>query len=149
MSDHGRAVVLNWDGVLCPCKKNRVIAQADNMGYNHRRGEAHATTTAAPLSAVSFALGTAEAASRTPAATPAAPVRNKESTTERRSTLRIGVFFDGTGNNASNTALFAQCKASTGSALSQSEEEQHAIAVNCKPYMLKPHSSYEGGYSNV
>ncbi|GLQ49831.1 PAAR domain-containing protein [Dyella flava] len=149
MTDHGRAVVLNWDWVLCPCKKNRVLAQAENMGYHHQHSEARATATAASLSTAAFALDTAETAPRAPAATPAAPVRNRESPTERRCTLRIGVFFDGTRNNAGNTELFTHCQASTGSALGQSPLEQAAIAEHCKRYMADAESSYGGGYTNV
>ncbi|MBP5090765.1 DUF2235 domain-containing protein, partial [Pseudomonas chlororaphis] len=56
--------------------------------------------------------------------------------------LRIGVFFDGTGNNASNSAMGQICGA------------QHAIEAkdldgSCKPYMRDPESSYGNDVSNV
>lgn len=56
--------------------------------------------------------------------------------------LRIGVFFDGTGNNANNTAAGLLCGA------------QHPIApqdipASCKPYMGDPDSSYGAGATNV
>ena len=56
--------------------------------------------------------------------------------------LRIGVFFDGTGNNANNTTAGLLCGA------------QHPIApedidVSCKPYMRDPDSSYGAGPTNV
>ncbi|RON43682.1 T6SS phospholipase effector Tle1-like catalytic domain-containing protein [Pseudomonas frederiksbergensis] len=56
--------------------------------------------------------------------------------------LRIGVFFDGTGNNANNTAAGLLCGA------------QHPIAVedidaSCSPYMSDPDSSYGAGPTNV
>ncbi|MGE8143958.1 T6SS phospholipase effector Tle1-like catalytic domain-containing protein [Pseudomonas frederiksbergensis] len=56
--------------------------------------------------------------------------------------LRIGVFFDGTGNNANNTAAGLLCGA------------QHPIAVedidaSCKPFMADPDSSYGNDTSNV
>jgi len=56
--------------------------------------------------------------------------------------LRIGVFFDGTGNNASNSAMGQVCGA------------QHAIEArdldgSCKPYMSDPESSYGNDVSNV
>jgi Uncharacterized alpha/beta hydrolase domain (DUF2235) len=63
--------------------------------------------------------------------------------------VRIGLFFDGTGNNASNTALGETCRASTGDELGQSGTYQAAIAAHCKPYMLEPSSSYDSGISNV
>ena len=59
-----------------------------------------------------------------------------------RVALRIGVFFDGTGNNASNTATGLLCGA------------QHPIApadldASCKPYMADPDSSYGNDVTNV
>lgn len=56
--------------------------------------------------------------------------------------LRIGVFFDGTGNNANNAAAGLLCGA------------HHPIAPNdidasCKPYMSDPDSSYGNDVSNV
>lgn len=62
--------------------------------------------------------------------------------TRARISLRIGVFFDGTGNNAANTALGIACGA------------HHAIkpedlAASCKPYMSDPDSSYGNDVSNV
>ncbi|MFJ2485519.1 phospholipase effector Tle1 domain-containing protein [Pseudomonas sp. NPDC087639] len=56
--------------------------------------------------------------------------------------LRIGVFFDGTGNNANNTAAGLLCGA------------QHPIApedipASCEPYMGDTDSSYGAGLTNV
>ncbi|WDH55799.1 DUF2235 domain-containing protein [Pseudomonas chlororaphis] len=56
--------------------------------------------------------------------------------------LRIGVFFDGTGNNAGNSAMGELCGA------------QHPIGArdldgSCKPYMSDPQSSYGNGVSNI
>ncbi|MFG6207487.1 phospholipase effector Tle1 domain-containing protein [Pseudomonas retamae] len=56
--------------------------------------------------------------------------------------LRIGVFFDGTGNNANNTAAGLLCGA------------HHPIApgdipASCQPYMKDPDSSYGAGPTNV
>ncbi len=56
--------------------------------------------------------------------------------------LRIGVFFDGTGNNANNTAAGLLCGA------------QHPIApqdipASCQPYMRDPDSSYGAGATNI
>ncbi|HBX55507.1 phospholipase effector Tle1 domain-containing protein [Pseudomonas sp. UBA2684] len=59
-----------------------------------------------------------------------------------RVSLRIGVFFDGTGNNAGNTAAGLLCGA------------QHAVKpedldASCKPYMSDPDSSYGNDVTNV
>lgn len=79
---------------------------------------------------------------------PADPVDQAEQTPVAV-TLRIGVFFDGTNNNAANTTLGEQCRASTGDALGQDAEEQAAIAAHCKPYMTRDGSSYDNGVTNV
>ncbi|WP_411836298.1 phospholipase effector Tle1 domain-containing protein [Pseudomonas chlororaphis subsp. aurantiaca] len=57
-------------------------------------------------------------------------------------TLRIGVFFDGTGNNASNSAMGQICGA-------QNPIEARDIDGSCKPYMRDPESSYGNDVSNV
>lgn len=56
--------------------------------------------------------------------------------------LRVGVFFDGTGNNANNSAAGLLCGA------------QHPIApedvgASCKPFMSDPDSSYGNDVSNI
>ncbi|CAI8795964.1 phospholipase effector Tle1 domain-containing protein [Pseudomonas chlororaphis] len=56
--------------------------------------------------------------------------------------LRIGVFFDGTGNNASNSAMGRLCGA-------QYAIEARDIDGSCKPYMSDPESSYGNDVSNV
>ncbi|AJO78900.1 phospholipase effector Tle1 domain-containing protein [Pseudomonas sp. MRSN 12121] len=56
--------------------------------------------------------------------------------------LRIGVFFDGTGNNASNSAMGQLCGA-------QHPIEPQDLDGSCKPYMRDPESSYGNGVSNV
>ncbi|PMY31596.1 hypothetical protein C1Y35_29640 [Pseudomonas sp. GW456-L14] len=56
--------------------------------------------------------------------------------------LRIGVFFDGTGNNASNSAMGQVCGA-------QHAIEARDIDGSCKPYMRDPESSYGNDVSNV
>lgn len=49
--------------------------------------------------------------------------------------LRIGVFFDGTGNNATNTALGIACGA-------HHPVRKEDLDSACKPYMADPDSSY-------
>lgn len=57
-------------------------------------------------------------------------------------TLRIGVFFDGTLNNANNGALGLLC----GASHPIKPEDLDAV---CKPYMSDPDSSYANDESNV
>ncbi|WP_313085747.1 PAAR domain-containing protein [Pseudomonas sp.] len=61
-------------------------------------------------------------------------------------TLRIGVFFDGTGNNAGNSAIGARCR---GSAFGLGEWEAHSIAQRCERHHLDPDSSYGNAVSNI
>lgn len=61
-------------------------------------------------------------------------------------TLRIGVFFDGTGNNAGNSAIGAQCRAS---ALGFGEQEALSVAQRCSIHQLDPASSYANDISNI
>lgn len=56
--------------------------------------------------------------------------------------LIIGVFFDGTGNNASNTAAGILCGA-------HHAIEPEDLDVSCKPYMSDPDSSYGNDFTNV
>ena len=56
--------------------------------------------------------------------------------------LRIGVFFDGTGNNASNTAAGLLCGA-------QHPVKPADLDASCKPYMSDPDSSYGNDVTNV
>ena len=56
--------------------------------------------------------------------------------------LRIGVFFDGTGNNATNTALGLACGA-------QHPVQPEDLDASCKPYMADPDSSYGNDVTNV
>lgn len=61
-------------------------------------------------------------------------------------TLRIGVFFDGTGNNAGNSAIGAQCRASD---IGLGEVEAQAVAQRCEVHHLDPDSSYGNDVSNI
>ncbi|MCQ4257253.1 T6SS phospholipase effector Tle1-like catalytic domain-containing protein [Stutzerimonas stutzeri] len=56
--------------------------------------------------------------------------------------LRIGVFFDGTGNNAANTALGIACGA-------HHPIKPEDLDTSCKPYMADPSSSYGNDATNV
>src|SRR5690606_37988047 len=56
--------------------------------------------------------------------------------------MRIGVFFDGTGNNAGNAAMGVLC----GAPYPVGSED---LDASCKPYMSDPDSSYGNDVSNV
>ena len=57
-------------------------------------------------------------------------------------TVRIGMFFDGTGNNASNTALGQLCGA-------HHPVNPQDLDASCKPYMANPDSSYGNEITNI
>ncbi|APC14785.1 hypothetical protein BLL42_03230 [Pseudomonas frederiksbergensis] len=57
-------------------------------------------------------------------------------------TLRIGVFFDGTGNNPFNVEMGQRC----GAHYPVSPEDMDS---NCKPYMKDPNSSYGSEVTNI
>ncbi|HJE28247.1 MAG TPA: PAAR domain-containing protein, partial [Pseudomonas nitrititolerans] len=61
-------------------------------------------------------------------------------------TLRIGVFFDGTGNNAGNSAIGAQCRASD---IGLGDVEAQAVVQRCEAHHLDPDSSYGNDVSNI
>ncbi len=95
----------------------------------------------------------------------AAPVEQPETLEEEEEeeeitegiTLRIGLFFDGTGNNQSNAAATAQCRQSDLDSFSR--EELESIAATCKQYGFgefdgsafnsAPGNSYGNAPSNV
>ena len=67
---------------------------------------------------------------------------SREEATHVKITLRIGVFFDGTGNNPFNVEMGRKCGA------------HHPVSAegmdgSCKPYMQDPDSSYGGEVTNV
>lgn len=64
-------------------------------------------------------------------------------------TLRIGVFFDGTNNNAANTSMGMACRASSSHAVGDDDVDREAIAAQCKRYMRNDDSSYQNGYTNI
>jgi type VI secretion system secreted protein VgrG len=65
-------------------------------------------------------------------------------------TLRLGLFFDGTGNNLNNAAVAARCQCEGTASLSAAERE--ALFRQCASYewqALPPGSSYANAPSNV
>lgn len=70
----------------------------------------------------------------------------EELTTDQRITLRIGVFFDGTGNNAGNSTIGTQCRAA---ALGIDEQQAQGLIQRCETHHLDPDSSYANDVSNI
>jgi uncharacterized Zn-binding protein involved in type VI secretion len=61
-------------------------------------------------------------------------------------TLRVGFFFDGTGDNAANVARGAQCRASQ---LGYDAEDERALLEYCPPHQMDPLSSYGRQRTNI
>lgn len=119
----GRSVVLHRHRLGCGC---RMLSTCNDM-WGH-----------APVPSTRYT----DARSYAPAApAPSTPVERFAETarpSDAGLTLRIGLFFDGTNNNASNTALGDACR----------EDEAEALQA-CRPYMLERGSSYQNGVTNV
>ncbi|WP_145250638.1 phospholipase effector Tle1 domain-containing protein [Pseudomonas oryzihabitans] len=65
---------------------------------------------------------------------------------EQRITLRIGVFFDGTGNNLFNAATGATCRAGEQGF---NADQAESIARRCQAFMGNPDSSYANADTNI
>ncbi|MDH4765551.1 putative Zn-binding protein involved in type VI secretion [Pseudomonas oryzihabitans] len=65
---------------------------------------------------------------------------------EQRITLRIGVFFDGTGNNLFNAATGAACRAEEQGFR---QDQARSIARHCEKFMLSSDGSYAGAETNI
>lgn len=65
---------------------------------------------------------------------------------EQRITLRIGVFFDGTGNNLFNAATGATCRAEEQGFR---RDQVESIVRHCERFMLSADGSYAGAETNI
>lgn len=65
---------------------------------------------------------------------------------EQRITLRIGVFFDGTGNNLFNATIGAACRAEEQGF---NADQAESIARHCQAFMRDPDSSYANADTNI
>nr|WP_298117267.1 DUF2235 domain-containing protein [uncultured Pseudomonas sp.] len=61
-------------------------------------------------------------------------------------TLRVGFFFDGTGDNDANVARGAQCRANQ---LGYDAADERALLEYCPPHQMDPMSSYGRERSNI
>jgi uncharacterized Zn-binding protein involved in type VI secretion len=142
IESHGRLVAGTLDSFSsCPCKA-RLVASLFDSSYGEEDAPAPKTSRVAaqPAPQPAHFLPTTQ----TPASTqPPSGLMAKQPMPNKISiALRIGVFFDGTNNNAENTALGLACGA------------HHAIRpedldASCKPYMSDPDSSYGNDLTNV
>lgn len=66
--------------------------------------------------------------------------------TQQGITLRVGFFFDGTGDNDANVARGAQCRANQ---LGYDAADEHALLDYCPPHQMDPMSSYARERTNI
>ncbi|MDR6676630.1 PAAR domain-containing protein [Pseudomonas oryzihabitans] len=74
------------------------------------------------------------------------PTHESERSVQQRITLRIGVFFDGTGNNLFNADTGAACRAEEQGFR---EDQARSIARHCDKFMLNTDSSYANAETNI
>jgi uncharacterized Zn-binding protein involved in type VI secretion len=69
-----------------------------------------------------------------------------EEQTQQGITLRVGFFFDGTGDNDANVARGAQCRANQ---LGYDAADERALLDYCPPHQMDPMSSYARERTNI
>jgi uncharacterized Zn-binding protein involved in type VI secretion len=69
-----------------------------------------------------------------------------EETVQQGITLRVGFFFDGTGDNDANVARGAQCRANQ---LGYDAADERALLEYCPPHQMDPMSSYGRERTNI
>jgi uncharacterized Zn-binding protein involved in type VI secretion len=139
----GRLVAGTLDSFSsCPCSARLIPSILDTTYESSDDAEAQTSRAVAqpPTYSPAYYSTTARAPASPPP--PSGWVEKKPTPNKISIALRIGVFFDGTGNNADNTALGLACGA------------HHAIKpedleASCKPYMSDPGSSYGNDVTNV
>lgn len=150
MKWHGIPTVL--DGALvrcgCPQGKNRVIAPIETYSRSSRGVEP-----AQPMAPVEGAREPAPAAARPVMQTPVENLEEEEEEEELEAgfTLRLGLFFDGTGNNVANSEAAAGCYAVN---LGMQPEIAEDIRQHCARFGYDgkggvPDSSYGNEVTNV
>jgi len=148
---HGRQAALDGDLCICKCTPSpRISSSQTAMGHNiSPETMAQARESFKLLETATVAARLASSAPPPAQAPQPSPAKLPVAQQTTGVCLRIGVFFDGTNNNASNTALGEQCRASRGSMLGQSDTDQQATATFCKPFVLAADGSYDNGITNV
>lgn len=147
---HGIATVLDGATVRCGCPqgKNRLIAPVETYARSGLGGES-----SQPMAPVPRPHDSAPAAAR-PATQPS--VENLEEEEEEEElqagiTLRLGLFFDGTGNNLANSEAAAGCYAvNLGMQPEMAEDiRQHCARFGYDGNGAVPDNSYGNDVTNV
>lgn len=131
----------------CPCQ-SRLIPLKYDASYESDNG---ATSTVVSRRSPTSAAASLASAVPKPSPKPAAQSLLEEEEEEEELendgvVLRLGLFFDGTGDNAQNVQLGAQCQAGE---LGYSADEQRAMLERCQDFQRDPLSSYGRQQTNI
>ena len=146
--------VATGDRVLCGCPDHVVYGSATQyttVASNSMPASAQSRSVNAPApSPAGSAMPPAAAPLKTaprPATNGLAEEEEEEEELEDTGiTLRLGLFFDGTADNAQNVQLGAQCQAGE---LGYSAEDQQAMLMRCRDFQRDPRSSYGRQPTNI
>lgn len=146
----GRATVLDGATVHCGCPAgtNRVIAPVEHLARADRSEESNAPPQPSPIARFSAPTPVQPASQSL-----ATDLEEEEEEEELPSgiTLRLGLFFDGTGNNLANSEAAAGCYAVNLDMQPQVAEDirQHCAAFGYDGKGGLPDNSYGNGVTNV
>lgn len=151
IGSHGNVVIGGSGTVLIGTTHNAAAFSAP-VALAIGSGAAHASGTSAPNSLAPLT----DTLARTWQEEPGDPAplgleeedeeEELEEQTQQGITLRVGFFFDGTGDNASNVALGAQCRANQ---LGYDAADEQALLDYCPPHQMDPMSSYARERTNI
>ncbi|WP_342244975.1 PAAR domain-containing protein [Pseudomonas sp. OTU5201] len=154
ISSHGAPVAGTLDSLSgCPCRA-KLLPSLFSATYQSDRGEAKAKARPAPAPAVATAPLAATPSSAAPKPTVNNLLEEEEEEEELEETgivLRLGLFFDGTGNNQANSEAAAGCWASDVGLTSEAAEDvrQRCAALGYDGKGNTPDNSYGNDVSNV
>ncbi|MFJ3483040.1 phospholipase effector Tle1 domain-containing protein [Pseudomonas sp. NPDC090202] len=154
-TEEHRAFVATGDRVNCGCPNH--VAYGSTTQYS-RTAAVSAPVRAAPQ-APATALASTSVKATAPSVKPSLksaqqPVaeslleeeEEEEELEETGITLRLGLFFDGTGDNVQNSQLGAQCRPEE---LGYKAEDQDAMLKRCRDFQRDPRSSYQRQPTNI
>ncbi|WP_422417822.1 PAAR domain-containing protein [Pseudomonas sp. GZD-222] len=147
IESHGRRVAGSLDSISsCPCQA-RLIPSLDSATYHSE--QATPTTAHSPSPGV-----TAMPLAARPPPVVDSPLEEEEEEEELEEVgivLRLGLFFDGTGNNQANSAATADCYAASVGLTTETAEDirQHCAAFGFDGDGNSPDNSYGNDVSNV
>ncbi len=149
---HGKLVAGSLDSISgCPCKA-RLIPSLFSATYRSAQGDLRAATAAPPSPVVAMPLAAASLKPPKPLVNNFQEEEEEEEELEEAGiVLRLGLFFDGTGNNEANSAAAAGCfAADVGLAAEVAEDiRQYCAALGYDGQGGAPDNSYGNDLSNV